>query len=576
MNRSPGELELLSERVDDLERRVLALEHPAEIKAAQVDEHEQEVLIASGSALETFSIFPIIGRSMLGVAGAYLLRAVAESGVLPRLPVSVFAVAYAFAWLVWSSRISSSLPRVMYAGTAALILTPMLWESTLTFHVFTPVVTAGVLAAFLTLATVLDLRNGKARGMWIAQGIGVLTTAALGFRTHEVLPFVTAILLALCVTEFARSREYQEPVWPLIVVAADISVWGLIFIYSGAQDTRMAYPLLSTAALIAPASILFAINGAAISAWVVRRKRGITIFEVIQVTIAFALVVTAVFYFAPEHGAMILGIVSLVLSGGTYACASLYLRAGEERRSFRVFAVWSAALLVAGSLWALPLQVAAILLAVAAGLATYLSRRFESSMHEFHAVVFLTGASVVADLPRYLYGCLAGTPPRSPGAAILIVSLCAMAALFLARSEADNAWQRFLHLVMTFIAICAVTALLAQAVLSGTRALIALDAHHVAFLRTLSVCAVALAIGFVGSRWGRRELTHLAYAALALLAVKLLFEDLRHGQMGFAAASIALFAVTLMGVPRLVRLGAQRHAKAELKAECGQVPHVPV
>ena len=234
MNRSPGELELLSERVDDLERRVLALEHPAEIKAAQVDEHEQEVLIASGSGLETFSIFPIIGRSMLGVAGAYLLRAVAESGVLPRLPVSVFAVAYAFAWLVWSSRISSSLPRVMYAGTAALILTPMLWESTLTFHVFTPVVTAGVLAAFLTLATVLDLRNGKARGMWIAQGIAVLTGAALGFRTHEVLPFVTAILLALCVTEFARSREYQEPVWPLIVVAADISVWGLIFIYSGA------------------------------------------------------------------------------------------------------------------------------------------------------------------------------------------------------------------------------------------------------------------------------------------------------------------------------------------------------
>src|SRR3569833_465651 len=108
---------------------------------------------------------------MLGGAGAYLLRAVAESGVLPKLPVSVFAVGYAFAWLVWSSRVSSSLARVVYAGTAALILAPMLWENTLTFHVFTPIVTAGVLAAFLTLATVLDLRNTKARGMWLAQGI---------------------------------------------------------------------------------------------------------------------------------------------------------------------------------------------------------------------------------------------------------------------------------------------------------------------------------------------------------------------------------------------------------------------
>ena len=360
------------------------------------------------------------------------------------------------------------------------------------------------------------------------------------------------------------------------VVAADVSVWGLIFIYSGAQDTRLAYPPLSAAGLIAPAAILFAIYGVAIAVWVVRRKRWIMIFEVMQVAIAYALVVAAVIYFAPVHGPMVLGIVSLILSVAAYACACFYLRYGEERRSFRVFAVWSAGLFVAGSLWALPIQGAAMLLAVAGGLATFLSRRFEASMHEFHAVVFLTGAAVVAELPRYLYGCVAGTPPQAPSAAIVIVSMCAAAGLFLARSQEDDAWERLLHLVLAFVAVCSLTALLAQAVLGGAGALMALAAHHVAFLRTLTVCVMALAIGFEGSRWGRPELTHLAYAALALLGVKLLLEDLRHGQMGFAAASIALFAVTLMGVPRLVRLGAQRHANAQMKIGCRQTPHVPV
>lgn len=48
-------------------------------------------------------------------------------------------------------------------------------------------------------------------------------------------------------------------------------------------------------------------------------------------------------------------------------------------------------------------------------------------------------------------------------------------------------------------------------------------------------------------------MTRLAYGALAFEAAKLLFEDLRQGRMEFIAASFFLFAVTLIGVPRLGR-----------------------
>jgi len=79
-------------------------------------------------------------------------------------------------------------------------------------------------------------------------------------------------------------------------------------------------------------------------------------------------------------------------------------------------------------------------------------------------------------------------------------------------------------------------------------------AHHLAFLRTLTICVAILALAFSGSHWRRLELTRIGYIALALVAVKLVFEDLRLGHLEFIAASIFLFAITLIAVPRIVRM----------------------
>jgi hypothetical protein len=97
-----------------------------------------------------------------------------------------------------------------------------------------------------------------------------------------------------------------------------------------------------------------------------------------------------------------------------------------------------------------------------------------------------------------------------------------------------------------------------------------LDVHHVAFLRTLVISAVALCLAFAGSRWGRIAMARLAYVALAFVAAKLLFEDLRHGHMEFIAGSICLFALALIAVPRLVRLG----AKSRIDLPAGTPIHI--
>lgn len=566
MNDSPGALELLSERVDKLEKRVRALEHPAE---AAVDTRAEKYLpapaVKSEPPLETGSIFPVVGRALLGIAGAYVLRAIAESGAMPKLALSGIAVAYAFAWLVWSALVSNNLRRTVYATTSALILTPMLWENTLGFHVFTPMATAGILAAFLTLASVLELRSPGLRGMGIAQTLVMLIAAALGFTTLHSLPFIAALLIGLSVSEFARARDLSQPLWPLLALTADSMLAGLIFIYSGPANSRALYPLLSTAALIAPGAILFAVNATSIAVRVVAHACAITIFETLQVMIAFGLAVAAVLLFAPQGGLMV-GIACLALSICSYVCALRYLAPRPEPRSFRTFALWSAALLIAGALQALPLTAAVALLSAAAIAATWAAGRMQPGMLELHAVLFVLAAAITAGLPRYLYACVAATPPHSLASPIIIVTVSAIAVYVLAKLSPDSASWRLLHLLRALIPVLAVTALAVHGVLSAAGSAMEPGPHHVAFLRTLAICAVALGIALGGSRWERPELTQLAWALLAGVGIKLLLEDLRHGHMGLVAASIALFAVTLMSVPRLVRFGAKMHTKREISA----------
>jgi len=65
---------------------------------------------------------------------------------------------------------------------------------------------------------------------------------------------------------------------------------------------------------------------------------------------------------------------------------------------------------------------------------------------------------------------------------------------------------------------------------------------------------VAVGLAFAGARSGRRELTRWGYAVLVVVSLKLLAEDLRHGELVPLAASIVLFALALIVVPRMARL----------------------
>ncbi|HEX7894136.1 MAG TPA: hypothetical protein VF447_08100, partial [Terriglobales bacterium] len=64
-------------------------------------------------------------------------------------------------------------------------------------------------------------------------------------------------------------------------------------------------------------------------------------------------------------------------------------------------------------------------------------------------------------------------------------------------------------------------------------------------------------LGFAASRWKRPELGWIAYTAVVLGAVKLLFQDLRLGNARSLVVSLVFYGLILILLPRLMRRRAE-------------------
>jgi len=562
MSDLPGDVERLTERLETLERRVCALEHPAQAcSPTPVREPSAMQAVQAAESLgsgQAGGVFSVLGKALLGIAGAYVLRAVAESSSLPKLAIAALAIVYAIAWLVAATQTRAGvwLASTVYACTSALILAPMLWELTLRFKVLPPSMAAGVLCGFAIGASALAWKRDLAPVFWVANGAAALVSLALTIATHDMAPFVAALLLMVVACEFAAWRNHELSVRPVVAAAADLAIWALIFLYSTPQTTRADYPVLGTAELLLFGFSLFLIYGASVALRTTLLQKKITAFETIQCMIAFLLAACSLLYFEPGAGAALLGGLCLVLAGATYAATFVFFNHPPERRNYKVFVTWSAALFLSGSLLCLPPLGRSVGLAVAAVLATVLGLRLSRLMLEFHGLLYLLAAVVASGMPDYVFRALAGTLPGAPGWSVCLVSACAVLCYAGEKPDPAERWeQQLLHLVSASLALGGTAALLVQGLAGLTALGVTLGAHHVAFIRTLIICLAALALAYSGAHWRRMELTRIGYATLVLVAAKLVLEDLRHGHLEFIAASIFLFAVTLIAVPRLARMG---------------------
>jgi hypothetical protein len=494
---------------------------------------------------------------MLGVAGAYLLRALAESGAVPRIAVVSAGIAYAFLWLVWAglARKGPRFKSSIYACTSALILAPMLWELTLDFHLLPASITAAILCAYAAAALALVWKREIVpvlRVSWIAAaGLSL----ALAIASHALLPFVAALLGLAMLSDLVPGRDRMPEIRWLVALATDAAIWILIYVYFNPQSAHPDYPQLSRVALVAPGVVVFALFGASTILQTVARRVRITAFAVVQTTIAFFLAAVSIADFAPASSGTILGIASLVLAVACAAAVFLVFAGAEQARSRAVFSAWCAALLLCGFWLCLPAGWAAASLGSFAVIATVVGGRKGWISLQWYGAVFMISAAAGSGLLKFAGNALAGSPAGAPALAEWFAAACAVACYATTKPRAEEPRTiQALHLGLATLATGAVTAFAAQGLVGLIALRVIPEAHHLAFIRTLTLCAAALALAFLGAQWRRSELTRLGYVMLALVAVKLVAEDLRHGHLEYIAGSIFLFAVTLIAAPRVARV----------------------
>src|SRR5512134_799346 len=139
-------LTLLEQRVEELARSVDELAQIVSQLAgrpigvprggeAPFGEPPAETAAALGSALP--GGFALVGRSLVALGGAYLLRALTAAGLLPELGGVLLAFVYALFWLALAHRAGSrarTASASFHGATAVGIRLPLLWEATSRFH----------------------------------------------------------------------------------------------------------------------------------------------------------------------------------------------------------------------------------------------------------------------------------------------------------------------------------------------------------------------------------------------------------------------------------------------------------
>jgi hypothetical protein len=292
-----------------------------------------------------------------------------------------------------------------------------------------------------------------------------------------------------------------------------------------------------------------------------------TYAEITQLVISAVLALDAVLHFATAGEILAFAIGCIALSIASYAGLFLQFHPDSERRNYFVCASLSLVLMLVGCSLAFPVGWLSSVLGVLAMVSMALAAKTSRPSLTFHAVVYLIAAGRASHALGYGAHSLVGAFPALASPTVWVIVAAAVFCYAAGPECISGNWNdRALHIISAGLATGA-TATVCMAVMLWTVGLFLTPMEwHIAVIRMLSLSIVAIAIARIGSWFSRQELVWLSYALLALLAAKLLVEDLHHGHAEFIAASIFVYALTLIAVPRLARK-APRHIAAILPAD---------
>lgn len=531
----------LEDRVARLERALGERSLPREAPTAAAKPH------AEPAPRQRWLDVALVGRSLIVLGIGYLLRAITDLPVMPDAVGAAAGLALAAALLALADRAGArGLPASStYHGATALIITyPLVGELVVRYALIGPAVGAALILAFSVATMVVAGHRRVVPLAWIVTPASLLAIVALATQTGMAAPHAVAVVAVTAGAAWlARRLRQRFLVWP-IVIAADLVV--LLFTSLVLWGRSPTSPW--AAAVIA--LLFFALCAGGAMARSLHDGTATTLWENLQASAAFLVGLVAAARLSAElPGGAVLGVAMLGLG---VAGAVVALRAFSPETAGRTLAFWttlwlavvlvSLAVLFHGHWSAL-----ALVELVPAAAILVVARRREHPAADLQALATIVVAAAVSGALSDVALALSAPPADvvAPGPIGLVVLAALVLVAIVGIREPPRGASRFRRAVKTLavllsaLSIAALVSWLAAAVVHPSLAVMAT-------IRTgiLSLGATALAL------IPRRSSADLVYPLLALIAIKICVEDLRHGVAATLFVSLGLFGLALILAPR--------------------------
>jgi len=553
------QVQALTERLAAVEGRLAALEgrEPAPLST---DEPAPVAYAAAESPrIDTLRLTTALGRSLIVLGGAFLLRALTDAGAwAPAAGVSM-GMLYALAWIALADRAARSGDRVRAAfdGTTAFIIGfPLIAEATYRFGLFTPAASAVVLAAFTAVALMLAARARLQTLAWIGTAGGMETGLVLMVRMGVVAPYASYFtLLGVATLWMGYVREWKLLRWPTGLLAAA----GVLGVTSRAVSVPPVDPAVTA---WFSQGLLLAGYFASVVIRTLVRGRQVVVFEVAQTVLVLivgvggALAVSQ----ASGTGSLAIGVVLILFAAIAYLVSFRFMP--RDSRGALNFYFYSS-LAIASGLTGIQMALggaprALVLTGFAALLAAAWSATGRITLGT-HAAMALAAASVSGGLMAFFQSAFVGEPPVAALAGTAGITL-AVAVLVSGTRAAECRAGRVTApdippLAIGLMAVVGSAAFLTLAVARLTEAWssTAIDEGSLATVRTAVLSLLAIGAALV-DRPGRFSAAgKLAYPLLAATGLKLALVDLRMSSPATLFVALACYGAALVLVARLRR-----------------------
>jgi len=556
----------LEAEVRDLTRRVAYLEQCLGTAPAPAEVSSEPAAPGRTPLAETAGLIPLIGQSLLGLAGAYLLRALTESGTLPHQAGVICGILYSMVWLVWAARTPSAerVEAALRSLTSVLVLCPLLWEATVRFHAVPDGMAGFLLLLFSVSGLVVSWRKDLLIVATIATLAGLGTSVGLLMATRDVTPFAAVILSIAAAVEAAACLDHWIGERWIAAVAADLTVLLATWLVTNERGLPPNYAPISTAVLLASLSALVSIYLASTIVRTLGRGRRFTGFEIAQCAAAIAIAVNGAVRLSaqdPRLGPAIGGF-TIVCAAACYLVSFRLLdRGGPHDRNFFTYSTFGLLLLLAGTgilLSGIALPAVWAVAAVAAMWAGGFHNRLTLQIHGgVYLVLALTGAGAFRQATSALLTVAAQQQPVDAATVVGAVAalICYAISVRRAGGRSDARSFQTLRLAVAASLVWLAAGLAAMAATGAYHGIFGGDASraYCATLRTSVLAGGALLLAWAGPRWNRIELARLAWPLALLGGWRLVAADWQQeGKTAFLLSLLA-YGATLIMLPRLWR-----------------------